>query len=204
MRTLNDATVLIAGCGGLGCNLSEYLGRLGLKRLIIIDGDKFQPSNMNRQLYCDLSTLGRSKVEVASERLKKICDSEIIAIPDFFPSSDLISYESDIDIVADCLDNIKDKLELEEFASRLKVPLVHGALSGHAGEVTTIMPGKFTLKELYRDKREMVAPTSSYVPALIASLQAAEIVNCLKGAPALDGILLLADAETLNFKKLKL
>jgi molybdopterin/thiamine biosynthesis adenylyltransferase len=184
--------------------MAEYMGRLGLKRLIIMDGDKFAPSNMNRQLYCNIDTLGMNKAEVASERLRKITDAEIITAKAFFPSDELTSYEGEIDIIADCLDNVPSRLELERFAARLNVPIVHGALCGYSGEVTTVMPGKFTLSKLYEDKRDAIAPTSSYVPSLIASLQAAEIVNCLRGTPGLDGILLLVDTETLTFRKLQL
>ena len=55
-KILNSKTVFIAGCGGLGCYCADMLSRLGIGHLVLCDCDEFEPSNLNRQLYCNYKT----------------------------------------------------------------------------------------------------------------------------------------------------
>lgn len=202
--SLADKTVLIVGCGGLGCNVVEYLGRAGIGRLIILDGDVFEESNLNRQLYCDKSTLGRAKVEVASEQLALISKAEVIAIKERFPTIKLDKYRELIDVVVDCLDNVDSRLLLEKFATEINVPLVHGAICGRIGQATTVFPSDGTLMKLYNNKATKIIPTMAFVPSLIASIEAAEVVNVLNNKSSLHGSLLLIDLDNITFTKVKL
>ncbi len=201
---LDDKTVLVVGCGGLGCYVIEYLGRCNVGRLIIIDGDKFTESNMNRQLYCDDKTLNRYKVEVVEEELKKKSKSTVIAINGFFPSDWVDELKEDIDVIIDCLDNVKSRLKVEEFAASINVPLIHGAINGTTGQVTTIMPGDYTLKKLYSKPQGKIDKTLSFVPALVASLQVAEALKVLCNKPSLNKSILLIDVMDMNFRKVEI
>ena len=94
-------TVAIIGCGGIGGYLIEHLSRLGVKTLIVFDGDKFEESNLNRQLYCNYNTLKQNKALVSKKIIKTINKYiTIIAIDDYFSSKylDLI-ISNNVDII---------------------------------------------------------------------------------------------------------
>jgi tRNA A37 threonylcarbamoyladenosine dehydratase len=69
---VRNTTVAISGLGGVGAITAELLARWGVKRFRLLDMDRYEPSNMNRQLFATSKTLGRNKVEVAAERIREI------------------------------------------------------------------------------------------------------------------------------------
>ena len=69
---LQEKKVLLLGCGAVGGYALEQMVRCGIKKFVLVDFDVFELSNLNRQILCTLTTLGRSKVDVASERLLQI------------------------------------------------------------------------------------------------------------------------------------
>lgn len=199
-----DKTVLVVGCGGLGCNVVEYLARSMTARVIILDGDIFEPNNMNRQLYCNAKTMGRYKVTVASEKIALISDTLPIIIDEYFPSDRLSRYNDEIDVVVDCTDNVDTRLKLEEYATAINKPLVHGAINGTIGQITTVMPNDKTLANLYSNDASKTTDTLAFIPSLVASLQAAEVIKVLNNLPTLNGNLLLIDVIEGTFNKVKL
>ena len=176
---LLDKTAIIIGAGGLGGYVVEYLARLNIAKLVIMDGDVFDESNLDRQLYSAYENLGKFKAQAAAERIKKISRTDAFAVNEFFPNDIIDGINADI--IVDCLDNVKDRLLLEEYAANRGIPLVHGAINGAFGQVTTIMPGDYTLKYIYKDREISVSKTMSYVPALVAALEASEALKTLTG-----------------------
>ena len=80
---LGKKSVLLAGCGGLGGYLLEYLLRLGVGRVLAADGERFEPTNLNRQLLCTEASLGRFKAEAAAERAAALgLPGRVIPIPE--------------------------------------------------------------------------------------------------------------------------
>lgn len=78
-------TVAVIGAGGCGGYILEHLSRMGAKRILVFDGDHFELSNINRQRFCDETTIGMNKAVVAQYALSFINNQiEIIAIPDYF------------------------------------------------------------------------------------------------------------------------
>ena len=71
-RQLWESHVCVVGCGGLGGYIIEYLARVGVGRLTVVDGDRFEPSNLNRQLLCTQPLLGSLKAEAAAARIRSI------------------------------------------------------------------------------------------------------------------------------------
>ena len=67
-------TVAIVGAGGIGGYIIEHFARLGVKKIIIFDGDNFELSNINRQRFCNLQTIGKNKAEEAKEAIMNIND----------------------------------------------------------------------------------------------------------------------------------
>jgi len=177
---LNKKAAII-GCGGLGCYAAEFLARIGLKYLTLIDGDVFATSNLNRQLYSLETNLGKSKVSEARERLLKIrTDLTVNAFDVFLNNDNAGELLQGHDVIIDALDNIKTRLLAEKTANALGIPLIHGAVHGWNVQVCSVFPGDFTLSKLYSGSGELERPSvMSFTPAICASLQASEAVKVL-------------------------
>ncbi len=108
---LHNKSVLVLGCGGVGGYVIESLARSGIGKLIIVDGDKIDKTNINRQIIALESTIGRRKVDVFKERLNDINSKlEVITIDKFIDESninELFNYE--IDYFVDACDTISTK-----------------------------------------------------------------------------------------------
>ncbi|HEB49433.1 MAG TPA: HesA/MoeB/ThiF family protein [Desulfobulbus sp.] len=179
---LQESVVAVVGCGGLGGFVCEELVRLGVGELLLIDPDRFEESNCNRQLYASLQTLGRAKAEVAAERAEQVhslCRATAV-VADFRQQTGLLRDRADL--VVDCLDNSPARRELGRFCSSAKIPLVHGAVKGWYGQVAVQLPGSGLLERFYppggRSRQEPPSVLACTV-ATVASLQAAEAVKLL-------------------------
>lgn len=138
----------VVGCGGLGCYLIEGLLRLDVKKIVVCDPDVFSISNLNRQLYSSINNIGKLKVEVASNRAKELgYKGEFVAYPSLFDEKML----EDIDVVFDALDNISDRLILEDFCSKYNIPIIHGAVEDDMYQVGVCMPHKNLLHTIYQE-----------------------------------------------------
>lgn len=186
---LAQSTAAIVGAGGLGGHLIEILARTGLGRLIVADGDAFDPTNLNRQVLSTVMTLGRKKAEVAKERVALINPLvEITAHTTVLTSENIRKILGDADVIVDALDNIPDRFLLEKTAARMGVPYVFGAVAGFMGQVMTIFPGDPGLDRLYgpsgdasRTGAETVVGVPGVTPALVAARQASEVIHVLLG-----------------------
>ena len=143
-----DKNYLVVGCGGLGCYLVEGLLRLNVKKIVVCDPDSFSISNLNRQLYSLRTNIGESKVKVASKRAQDLdYQGEFVAYPTLFKEDML----EGIDVVLDGLDNIQDRLKLEDYCEERNIPLIHGAVEGNIYQVGVCLPGKKLLHNIYKD-----------------------------------------------------
>ena len=209
-RDLKGKKVCIVGCGGLGGYLAEMLGRIGVGEITLIDGDVFAASNLNRQLISLPENLGMSKVEATKKRLIQIDESMVVHTHCLYLDSEngkaLLMGQ---DVVLDALDQIPTRFVLQSICSELSIPMVHGAIAGWYGHVTTIMPKDDTLFLLYKGKSqkgvEIDIGNPSFTPVCIASFQAAETIKVLMGKGELLSKrvlfidLLYGDVETLDF-----
>ena len=200
----------VVGAGGLGGYVAGLLARVGVGKLTIIDNDIFAESNLNRQTFCLVEDIGKSKAQVATQKIMAINPSvAVLAFNQKLDEKNACELLSNADIIIDALDSIKDRMILEKAATTLKVPLVHGAVSGLSGQAMTIMPDgeNSYLRELYHSENdEQIAPSVlSFMPAIIASIQVAEVVKTLlkKGKP-LAQTLLHINISTGRIKKLLL
>ncbi len=203
---LRRAKAAIIGAGGLGGTLVELLARLGIGKLVVIDGETFTEDNLNRQLLSTEENIGKSKVEAAAERVMRVNSAVDLEVHQVFVYKDNIdSFVKDCDVVVDALDNIPVRLILQEAARRLKLPLVHGAIAGFVGELMTIFPEDSGLRALFAKGKkppekgievEMGAPTIT--PAVIAGMQAVEAVKVIlgKGEPVRHKLLYLEMEES--------
>jgi len=180
---LKDFKICVVGCGGLGGYIVEMLSRLGIGHITVVDGDIFDESNLNRQLFSDENNLGLSKVHIAKKRIETVNHNVYInPINEFLNKENSNNILKNHDIVIDALDNIRVRFILQDICSELKIPLIHGAISGWYGQVTTILPGDDTLNHIYKNKEtelEDKLGNPAFTPATIASIQVSEAIKIL-------------------------
>jgi len=200
---LNTKRAAIIGCGGLGCYSAEFLTRLGLGHLTLIDGDTFAESNLNRQLNSMAINLGMNKaLETKRVLLMVRMDLSLKAVDAFLDENNAVELLKGHDVIVDALDNVKTRLIAEKAADTLGIPLVHGAVKEWGAQVCTVFPGDFTLSMLYQTDGEPEKPSVlSFTPAFCASLQASEVVKVLlKKDNVLRKKLLTADMRDDTFE----
>jgi len=184
---LLQSKVAIIGAGGLGGTILELLTRMGIGKLIIADKDIIVDSNLNRQILSNESNLGQSKTEAAVKRVKEINSSvEIVGHSVFINSDNVKKIIEGAEVAIDALDNLPSRFVLQKACRDLKIPLVHGAIAGFNSQLTTIFPEDKGLELIYGSNKdlpehgsevELGAPTIT--PALIASLEAQEVIKIL-------------------------
>ena len=204
---LSGKRVLVAGCGGLGGYIIEYLARMGVGELTVADGDVFEPSNLNRQLLSGSDTLGKGKAAVAAARIGNVNPSvKVIAVDSFITRENADRLTAGQDLVMDALDSAEARLVLEDACSRQGVTIVHGAILGWQAQVTVVRPGSGVLRRLYGTDYVAESRTSlPFAPAFCAALQTAEAVKLLCGRPSsLDGMLLMADLRYMDRELIRL
>ena len=181
-ENLFQKRVCIVGCGGLGCLIAELLSRAGVGRLTLVDPDVFQESNLNRQLFATEHNLGTHKVKAAAERISAVNSSVTVhAIPERFCEENAVKLLAGHDAVADALDNVPARFLLAKHCRRLSIPLVHGAVGGWYGQVSTILPQDDTLELLYPgDWEETDGPGAGSFGVTVAATAAAQCGEVLK------------------------
>ncbi|SHJ07717.1 HesA/MoeB/ThiF family protein [Lutispora thermophila] len=181
---LRDKTVAVVGCGSLGGYIIEMLGRLGVGKIIAVDGDVFEESDLNRQMLSNVENMGKPKALEAWERMKLVNpDVELLPVYNLIDDNNAITILQKAQVVVDALDNVKGKMALQKACEELKIPLVYGAISGWHAQITTIFPGDKSLDKIYSDAKETKNPHGnlSFTPALAASMEVSEVLKLLIG-----------------------
>lgn len=203
--------VAVIGCGGLGGYVIEQLTRLGVGQIVAIDPDVFEEHNLNRQLLATPGNLGLAKVEAARQRAGEINPAvTLIPVREAFGTANGCDLLQGVKIAVDALDNIPARLELAGTCEVLGIPLVHGAIGGWYGHVTTQFPGDGTIQEIYGNRvagkgieKELGNP--SFTPAVVASLEVAEVCKILLGeGNPLRGRKLAIDLLNMEFHEIAL
>ncbi|WP_432402230.1 HesA/MoeB/ThiF family protein [Wukongibacter sp. M2B1] len=176
--------VCVVGCGGLGGYIIEFLGRLGIGHITAIDGDFFDETNLNRQILSEIETIGKSKALTAQKRMKQV--NPLIEVTPIIESISRENADKVLrghDLIIDAVDGINTRFLLQDIASKLNIPLIHGAIAGWYGQVSTIFPGENTLDKIYPSKDvsglESELGNPSFTPALIASIEVSEALKVL-------------------------
>ena len=210
MITLKNSKVLVIGCGGLGGYIIEMLTRIGVGYITVVDGDVFDETNLNRQLYSTMANLGMSKSDAVKERVSQINpDTHLTAISVKLTHQNIGSIVEGHDVVIDAVDNITTRLLLESACSEHVMPLIHGAIAGWYFQLSVIMPGDNLLSKVYGSATEKgiesMLGNPSFTPAAAASFQVAECIKVLlnKELP-LRGKLLYVDLLNNSFDILEI
>lgn len=206
------STVAVVGQGGLGGYVTEALARMGVGRLILIDGDVFEEHNFNRQLLSAEGKLGTEKTQAAQQRIAKINSAvEVSGHAIMLTHENLPRLLKGADVVVDALDRLPIRLVLQDGAQALGIPMVHGSIAGFLGQVMTIFPGDPGLRSLYGDQGlpeqglESQLGTPAATPMAVAAWEAQEVVKILVGkGDLLRQRLLVMDMESGSIEILRL
>lgn len=182
--SLFDKRVCIIGCGGIGGHIAELLARTGIRYITVVDYDVFSEDNLNRQLFSTEHNLGTMKAIAARDRIQAINSAVTVQpVPEALTEENAVSILKGHDVAVDALDNISSRLILAKHCQQLSIPLVHGAVDGWCGQVTSILPGDDTLKLIYQNTSDSEADYGclACTVALTASLQCAQVIKLLTG-----------------------
>jgi len=210
-QALKNATVLVAGAGGLGSPVSIYLAVAGVGCIRIVDRDVPELSNLNRQILHGEADIGRAKVSSAADALARLNpDVRVEPHRDTISGENVLDFAQGVDVIVDCMDNYPTRFLLNRAALEGGIPFVHGAIWGLEGRVTTIVPGRSPcLRCLVPTSPDPPDPETFPVvgvaPGVIGCLQATEALKYLTGVgELLVGRLLLYDGERMEFSEVRL
>ena len=137
VKKLQQATVMVVGCGAVGSFAIEALARSGTGHIILIDFDKVEETNINRQLFALDSTVGQSKVEVAKKRIADINPDIIVDVFDTF-FDDKTSLDIKPDYVIDAIDTVASKMALYNWCFKHGIPFVSSMGAARKTDLTKI------------------------------------------------------------------
>jgi len=215
-KKIISSKVLIVGAGGLGSPVAEYLSRAGIGSLGIIDDDRVSLSNLHRQSLYSTLDIGKFKVKIAKDKIKKINpNTKVTTYKIRLKNDNFKTIINDYDYVVDGSDNFKTKFLLNDFCLKFKKILVTGAISKFDGHIFTF---NFKNKkipclrcffqesnisdDLLNCESEGILGT---VAGIVGTIQANEILKkILNIGTELSGYIFILDLLHLNFRKVKL
>ena len=188
---LRDKRIAVVGCGGLGGSVIEALARIGVGYLRVLDGDTFEESNLNRQLLCTETALGREKALVAAERIHAInSEATVEPIVAYLGEDNAAALLSGVDCVVDCLDNLEARFWAAHTCQNVGIPIVYGAIAGWFGQMCTVYPGDVSFVSVYGEPFESGGESQHkklgnlpFTAYAIAAFQAAEAVKVVLNRP---------------------
>ncbi len=213
--SLKKSSVLCIGAGGLGSSVLLYLAAAGIGKIGIVDNDRVEKSNLQRQVIHETSNIGNLKVDSAREKIKKINpNSELLTFAERLNSNNALDIIQKFDFICDCSDNFGTRYLINDACLILNKPLVFGSVQGFEGQVSV-----FNLHKNSPNLRDLLpeSPSKKAVPScaeygvvgvstgLIGILQVSEIIKIiLKKGEILDGKILVFNLLNMNMKKLNL
>ena len=213
-QKLLKSRVLVVGAGGLGSPALFYLACAGVGAIGIVDGDRVELSNLQRQILHTSEDLGKFKTHSAQNKLQRL-NPDVCIEPHNEPFTEKNGHQlvKGYDFVIEATDNFEAKFLVNDICIRAKVPFCHAGILGMFGQVMTIVPGQ---GPCYRcvfgniPEPDQVSSTDQVgvlgvVPGTVGTLQAAEAVKFLTGSgKLLLGRLLTFDALNLVFREIEL
>ena len=203
------SSALVVGLGGLGGVVVELMARMGVGALHVIDGDRFEESNLNRQVLCTGQTLGETKVSAAVDRIQSINPSiAVFSYDGFLTEKTGPAIIERADLVVDCLGGVTERLMLEKVTKEGGRPLISAAVAGLSGHVMTVFPEDRGLELIYGDPRDLSPAGAEAVlgcppqgVTLLAACQCSEVAHVLlKQEGVLRNRMLAIDLDDFTFE----
>jgi molybdopterin-synthase adenylyltransferase len=185
-RRLASGSVAIVGCGGLGSVAAELLARAGVGRLLLIDHDAVELSNLQRQALYTERDVFKQKASALKSHLRAINGLvRLSARRAKLGPGNIRRLLSGADVVLDCTDNMGARLVINDFCVRKRVPWVHASAAGAAGFILTMVPGSPCFRCVFPKAKRglscrevgMLGPAAH----VMASLQVVEAIKLLLG-----------------------
>lgn len=206
---LEQAKILVIGCGGLGVPLVSYLAAMGIGEIYIMDGDKVEEKNLHRQFIYTPDDLGHYKVEVMAQRITKQNPAcRITPINKRFTSVEEIQQTFQPDLICDCTDNVASRIAINKASIELNIPTIYASVAEWTGYIT-LLNGKAqiqlsNLHPFLNQEETATCAIAGIVPSIcgtIASIQATETLKVLLSIPTtLDGSVLAYNAISNKIK----
>jgi tRNA threonylcarbamoyladenosine dehydratase len=151
---MKNSTVAVLGIGGVGSFAAEALARSGVGRLVLVDKDDVDITNVNRQLIALLSTVGMPKVEVMRDRIKDINpDCEVIDLKMFYTEETYEQFFSyDLDFIVDASDTISYKIHLIKESLTRGIPMISSM-----GAANKMDPTRFKIADIFKTHTDPLA-----------------------------------------------
>jgi molybdopterin/thiamine biosynthesis adenylyltransferase len=215
-KKILSAKVLIIGVGGLGSPVAEFLSRAGVGSIGIVDNDKISLSNLHRQSLYNTSDIGKFKVKIAKDKIKKInANTKVTIYKIRLDNNNFKKIINDYDYIVDGSDNFATKFLLNDYCLKFKKILVTGAISKFDGHIFTFnfknkkipclrcfFQESIISDDLLNCESEGILGT---VTGVIGTIQANEVLKkILNIGTGLDGYIFILDLLHLNFRKVKL
>ncbi|MBR6026473.1 MAG: HesA/MoeB/ThiF family protein [Neisseriaceae bacterium] len=210
---LANTRLAVIGCGGLGCAVLPYLCASGIGKIIAVDNDIIELSNLQRQILYSEHDIDCRKVDVATNFLQRhYATCEIEAISKRVGEKELLEIAQHVDIILDCTDNFPTRYAINSAACNAKKPLVSGAVSGFLGQIAVFdfrqqeTPCYACVFPDIADVGENCALFGVFAPlvGIIGTMQANETLKILLGLPNLHGKMQIFNAKTNNCKTITL
>ncbi|MBN1106329.1 MAG: HesA/MoeB/ThiF family protein [Deltaproteobacteria bacterium] len=204
---LKRAKVLIAGAGGLGSPIAIYLAAAGTGTIRIVDHDRVDVSNLNRQVLHWEKDKGVAKVLSGVEKLKGLNPYvNVETVEQTIAEGNIAELAEGFDAIVDAMDNLPTRYLLNKAAIDRNIPFFHGAVRGFEGRVMTVIPGETAcLRCMYRGPvPEEKFPVVGVTPALVGTIQATEVIKYIVGTgELLANRLLVYDGLDMKFTEFK-
>ena len=212
-KKIFNAKILIIGIGGLGCPLLTYLAASGVGTIGIVDSDKVEISNLNRQTLFTTSDIGKYKVDQAKSCINRINNKIRIKIfKKKITTKNAKSIIKNFDIICDGTDNFETRYLVNDECKKMKKILISAAINKFDGHLfkfnfkkktscyRCFMPDKPSL-ERKCDTDGIFSP----VAGILGSLQANEVLKTIIGLKnSLDNQMMIFDSIKINLRKIKL
>jgi len=213
-KRLLESKVLIIGAGGLGCPIAQYLAAVGVGTIGLVDFDRVDESNLQRQVLFTTHDVGRLKVEVAAERLRAMNpDVQVRTYPVRITSENALDIMKDYDVIIDGTDNFPTRYLTNDASVFLGKPYIYGSIFRFEGQVTVFKPKE---GPCYRCLFPEPPPPGlvpscaeggvlGVLPGVIGLIQATEAIKLIVGTgEPLIGRLLLYDALDMSFRTVRI
>ena len=215
-KRILSSKVLIVGAGGLGSPVAEFLSRAGVGSIGVVDDDKVSLSNLHRQSLYNTSDIGKFKVKIAKDKIKKINPNTKVTIYKIrLNNNSFKKIINDYDYIVDGSDNFTTKFLLNDYCLKFNKVLVTGAISKFDGHVFTF---NFKNKKIPCLRCFFQESKISYdilncesegvlgtVAGIVRTIQANEVLKkILNIGTSLDGYIFILDLLHSKFRKVKL
>lgn len=204
-QRIADGRILVVGVGGLGSPAALYLAAAGVGTLALMDGDRVEPSNLQRQILYASDHVGHAKVDRAAERIRSLNPLvRVLPIEERLEPGTAADRVAEYDIILDATDNFDSKFLIASACARAGRPYVHAGIRNLLGQAMTVLPGQTACYACAFEAPPPAVPGPPIgplgaIPGILGSIQALEAIKLLlQISSLLTNRLWVLDGLTMN------